>query len=130
MKRFISSSIFLVCIFLAFQIGSFRVDAVGNVDWFLLKENESGKEWLDLGSIKVLKNNQLTVLTRYYENTSKVKDKGETNLYVMKINCLNNEFKDISINGIPQFNSKWKTSNNDELIDNVITRSCAEVIPR
>ena len=130
MKRFISSSIFLVCIFLAFQIGSFRVDAVGNVDWFLLKENESGKEWLDLGSIKVLKNNQLTVLTRYYENTSKVKDKGETNLYVMKINCLNNEFKDISINGIPQFNSKWKPSNDDELIDNVITRSCAEVIPR
>ena len=130
MKRFISSSVFLVCIFLAFQIGSFRVDAVGNVDWFLLKENESGKEWLDLGSIKVLKNNQLTVLTRYYENTSKVKDKGETNLYVMKINCLNNEFKDISINGIPQFNSKWKPSNDDELIDNVITRSCAEVIPR
>ena len=130
MKRFISSSIFLVCIFLAFQIGSFRVDAVGNVDWFLLKENESGKEWLDLGSIKVLKNNQLTVLTRYYENPSNVKDKGETYLYVMKINCLNNEFKDISINGIPQFNSKWKTSNDDELIDNVITRSCAEVIPR
>ncbi len=130
MKRFISSSIFLVCIFLAFQIGSFRVDAVGNVDWFLLKENESGKEWLDLGSIKVLKNNQLTVLTRYYENPSKEKDKGESFLYVMKINCLNNEFKDISINGIPQFNSKWKPSNDDELIDNVITRSCAEVIPR
>jgi len=130
MKRFISSSIFLVCIFLTFQIGSFRVDAIGNVDWFLLKENESGKEWLDLGSIKILKNSQLTVLTRYYQNPSKGKDKGETYLYVMKINCLNSEFKDISINGIPQFNSKWKTSNDDELIDNVITRSCAEVIPR
>ena len=33
-----------------------------------------------------------------------------------------------SINGIPQFNSKWQTSNNDELIDVVIENSCSEFI--
>ena len=38
------------------------------------------------------------------------------------------KFKDTSINGIPQFNSKWQTSNNDELIDVVIENSCSEFI--
>ena len=45
----------------------------------------------------------------------------------MRINCENENFKDISINGIPQFNSKWKVSNNDELIDIVIEKSCLEI---
>jgi len=36
------------------------------------------------------------------------------------------EIKDTSIKGIPQFNSKWQTSNNDELIDIVIENSCLE----
>ena len=38
------------------------------------------------------------------------------------------KFKDTSINGIPQFNSKWRTSNNDELIDVVIENSCSEFL--
>ena len=44
----------------------------------------------------------------------------------MRINCDEKKFKDISINGIPQFNSKWQTSNNDELLDVVIEKSCSE----
>ena len=44
----------------------------------------------------------------------------------MRINCDEKKFKDISINGIPQFNSKWQTSHNDELIDVVIENSCSE----
>ena len=48
----------------------------------------------------------------------------------MKINCDDKKFKDTSINGIPQFNSKWQTSNNDELIDVVIENSCSEFINR
>ena len=46
----------------------------------------------------------------------------------MRINCNEKKFKDTSINGIPQFNSKWQTSNNDELIDVVIENSCSEFI--
>ena len=43
-------------------------------------------------------------------------------------NCTEKKFKDTSINGIPQFNSKWQTSNNDELIDVVIKKGCSAVI--
>ena len=101
--------------------------AIGNVDWFLLKENNDGKEWIDIGSIKNLGNNELSVLTKYFENPSETKSKGETNLYVMRINCTSREYKDISINGILSFNPKWKSSNNDELIDVVMDKSCSEL---
>tara|TARA_Y100000589_G_scaffold287167_1_gene287763 strand:+ start:1091 stop:1483 length:393 start_codon:yes stop_codon:yes gene_type:complete len=104
-----------------------KVFAIGNVDWLLLKENNNGKEWVDLGSIKRLKNNEISVLTKYFENPTKEKTKGETNLYLMQINCISREYKDISINGIPSFKAKWKSSNKDELIDVVIDKSCTEI---
>ena len=102
--------------------------AIGNVDWVLLKENDYGKEWLDKGSIKPLPNGEISVLTKFFKNPTNSNDDGELSLYVMRINCNEKRFKDTSINGIPQFNSKWQTSNNDELIDVVIENSCSEFI--
>nr|WP_225867106.1 hypothetical protein [Prochlorococcus marinus] len=100
----------------------------GNVDWILLKENNDGKEWLDMGSIKKFDNNEISVLTKFFKNPKDSSDKGQLSLYVMRINCDDNRFKDTSINGIPQLSSKWQTSNNDELIDVVIEKSCSEII--
>ena len=102
--------------------------AIGNVDWVLLKENNDGKEWLDKGSIKSFPNGEISVLTKFLKNPAGSNDNGELSLYVMRINCDEKKFKDTSINGIPQFNSKWQTSNNDELIDVVIENSCSEFI--
>ena len=34
-----------------------KASAIGEVNWLLLKENNDGKEWIDLGSIKKIKNN-------------------------------------------------------------------------
>tara|TARA_Y100001978_G_scaffold6546_1_gene5444 strand:- start:147 stop:539 length:393 start_codon:yes stop_codon:yes gene_type:complete len=128
MKKLLKFSILLFTI-ISFNLFNFleKVSAIGEVDWLLLKENDDGKEWVDLGSIKKLNINEITVLTKYFQNPSKVKAKGETNLYVMRINCDNREYKDISVNGIPSFKAKWKTSNDDELIDVVIDKSCSEI---
>ena len=104
--------------------------AIGNVDWVLLKENDDGKEWLDKGSIKLLSNGEISVLTKFFKNPTNSDDDGELSLYVMRINCVEKKFKDTSINGIPQFNSKWQTSENDELIDVVIKNSCSDFINR
>ena len=103
-------------------------NAIGNVNWVLLKENNDGKEWLDKGSIKLLPNGEISVLTKFFKNPTNSDDDGELSLYVMRINCEEKKFKDTSINGIPQFNSKWQASNNDELIDVVIESSCSEFI--
>jgi len=105
-----------------------HANALGNVDWVLLKENNDGKEWLDKGSIKPLPNGEISVLTKFFMNPTDTDDDGELSLYVMRINCEEKKFKDTSINGIPQFNSKWQTSNNDELIEVVIEKSCSEFI--
>ena len=101
---------------------------VGNVDWLLLKENKDGKEWIDMGSIKEINSEEITVLTKYLKNPNESSDKEQLSLYVMRINCNDKIFKDISINGIPQFGSKWQSSNNDELIEVVIEKSCSERI--
>ena len=102
--------------------------AVGNVDWALLKENNDGKEWIDMGSIKEINAGEITVLTKFLKNPKEPSDKEELSLYVMRINCNDKTFKDTSINGIPHFGSKWQTSNNDELIDVVIEKGCSEKI--
>ena len=128
MKRFLKFSISIIIVIslnLVTQVQD--ASAIGEVDWFLLKENDDGKEWIDLGSIKKIKDNEISVLTKYFQNPGKEKVKGETNLYVMRINCDNREFKDISVNGIPSFKATWKTSDNDELIEVVINKSCSEI---
>jgi len=101
---------------------------IGNVDWVLLKENNDGKEWIDMGSIKAINDKDISVLTKFLKNPKDSNDKEELSLYVMRINCSEKKFKDTSINGIPQFNSKWQTSSNDELIDVVIKKGCSAVI--
>ena len=118
-------SLSLLLIILNFASYSY---AIGNVDWVLLKENADGKEWLDKGSIKQHPNSEISVLTKFFKNPTNSDNDGELSLYVMRINCNEKKFKDTSKNGIPQFNSKWQTSNNDELIDVVIENSCSELI--
>ena len=104
------------------------VYALGNVDWVLLKENNDGKEWIDMGSIKEINAKEISVLTKFLKSPKESSDKEQLSLYVMRINCNDKIFKDTSINGIPQFGSKWQTSNNDELIDVVIEKGCSERI--
>ena len=101
---------------------------IGNVDWVLLKENNDGKEWIDMGSIKSINDKEISVLTKFLKKPKDSNDKEQLTLYVMRINCAEKTFKDTSINGIPQLNSKWQTSNNDELIDVVIEKGCSEII--
>jgi len=127
--RFISNFFYfsLSLLFFILNFASYS-NAIGNVDWVLLKENNDGKEWLDKGSIKLLSNGEISVLTKFFKNPTNANDDGELSLYVMRINCDKKKFKDTSINGIPQFNSKWQTSNDDELIDVVIENSCSEFI--
>ena len=78
MKRFSNSILVIFFLFFLFLQISLRVNALGNVEWILVKENQLGKEWLDLGSLKKINENEISVLTRYYENPSEEKDKRET----------------------------------------------------
>ena len=119
-------SLFLSFLLLTLNNSEFAY-GIGNVDWVFLKENKYGKEWIDMGSIKQLNVEEVSVLTKFFKKPKESSEKGQLSLYVMKINCNDKKFKDTSINGIPQFGSKWRTSNNDELIDVVIEKSCSGI---
>ena len=128
MKKFLNL-FFLSLAFLVFILNiSDLAYGIGNVDWVLLKENNDGKEWIDMGSIKTIQDNEISVLTRFYKKPNNSNNKGQLSLYVMRINCDEKKFKDTSVNGMPQFNSKWQTSNDDELIDVVIKKSCSNFL--
>ena len=128
MRIFLKNLIlFIIFISINFFNSGFEAFAIGEVEWVLVKENNDGKEWIDIGSLKRFKNNEISLLTKYFQNPTKTKSKGETNLYVMRINCTSREYKDISVNGIPNYGAKWKRSNNDELIDIVIDKGCSEI---
>ena len=120
-------SLCFACLILILNNSEFAY-GVSNVNWLLLKENNDGKEWIDMGSIKKVNAGEITVLTKFLKNPKESSDKEQLSLYVMRINCNDKTFKDTSINGIPQFGSKWQTSNNDELIEVVIEKSCSERI--
>ena len=117
---------FVISLALIFSPFSFNTYAANEVDWFLLKKNSDGEQWIDKGSIRKYKNDEISVLTRFFENPKEPDNKAKKLLYVMRINCQTKEFKDTSINGIPNLKAKWKSSNNDELIDIVINKTCEE----
>ena len=76
--RFISNFFYFsisLLIFLNFTPYSY---GIGNVDWVLLKENNEGKEWLDKGSIKLLSNGEISVLTKFFKNPTNSDDDGES----------------------------------------------------
>ena len=129
MMKIVLNLFSLFFVFYILILNNFNL-AIGieNVGWLLVKENDDGKEWLDMGSIKKLNGYEISVLTKFFKNPKDLSDKGQLSLYVMNINCNEKTFKDTSINGIPNLNSKWQTSNNDELIDVVIERSCSEIL--
>ena len=125
-KLFFSLVFYLLSFLLILLPFSFGSYAAKDVDWLLLKKNNDGEQWIDRGSIKEYPNNEISILTRFFETPKEPETKGKKLLYVMRINCESKKFKDTSVNGIPKINAKWTSSNNDELIDIVINKSCEE----
>ena len=126
-KLFFSLVFYLLSFLLILLPFSFGSYAAKDVDWLLLKKNSDGEQWIDRGSIKEYPNNEISILTRFFETPKEPETKGKKLLYVMRINCETKKFKDTSINGIPNLKSKWRSSDNDELIDIVINKSCEEI---
>ena len=126
-KLFFSLVFYLLSFLLILLPFSFGSYAAKDVDWLLLKKNNDGEQWIDRGSIKEYPNNEISILTRFFETPKEPETKGKKLLYVMRINCESKEFKDTSINGMPNLKAKWRSSDNDELIDIVINKSCEEI---
>ena len=69
----------------------------------------------------------IEITTKYSKIDPESLKEIEENIYAMKINCLTDQFKDISVNGKKISTAKWQVSNGDKLLDDVILDSCKNV---
>ena len=98
-----------------------------NINWFEVSRTSAGIQYLDRDSIDIEEKVIIELTTKYIKIDSSTSKKIEENIYIMKINCMTNKFKDISVNGKKNLYAKWEDPNGDKLLDNVISDSCENV---
>tara|TARA_B100000579_G_C22441174_1_gene669946 strand:- start:137 stop:538 length:402 start_codon:yes stop_codon:yes gene_type:complete len=98
-----------------------------NNNWVEVSKTPTGIQYLDKGSLKSKGKGIIDIKTKYLKIDTSTSNKIEENIYLMRINCLTNEFKDISVNGKKNLTAKWEAPNGDRLLDDVILNSCKTV---
>ena len=116
----------LVLILLIF-FNSTNIVYGANTNWVEVSRTPAGIQYLDRDSIDIEEKGIIELTTKYIKIAPSTSKKIEENIYIMKINCMTNKFKDISVNGKKNLSAKWEDPNGDKLLDDVISDSCENV---
>ena len=98
-----------------------------DINWVEVSRTPAGVQYLDRDSIDIEEKGIIELTTKYIKIDSRTSKEIEENIYIMKINCMTNKFKDISVNGKKNLSAKWEDPNGDKLLDDVISDSCENV---
>ena len=98
-----------------------------NTNWVEVSRTPAGVQYLDRDSIDIEEKGIIELTTKYIKIAPSTSKEIEENIYIMKINCMTNKFKDISVNGKKNLSAKWEDPNGDKLLDDVISDSCENV---
>ena len=120
---------FLKILVLIFLILFNRTNIVygANSNWVEVSKTATGIQYLEEDSLISKGKGIIEITTKYSKIDPESLKEIEENIYIMKINCMTNKFKDISVNGKKNLNAKWEVSNGDKLLDDVIIDSCKNV---
>ena len=113
-------------ILIIFSININRASAVNN-NWKQVSETNEGIQYWDIGSLINKSNGLIEIKTKYLKKDAENQEIIEENIYTMEINCINNKYKDISVNGKFNLSAKWEAPNGDKLINDLISESCQNV---
>ena len=116
----------LVLILLIF-FNSTNIVYGANTNWVEVSRTPTGIQYLDRDSIDIEEKGIIELTTKYIKIAPSTSKEIEENIYIMKINCMTNKFKDISVNGKKNLSAKWEDPNGDKLLDDVISDSCENV---
>ena len=116
----------LVLILLIF-FNSTNIVYGANTNWVEVSRTPTGVQYLDRDSIDIEEKGIIELTTKYIKIDSSTSKEIEENIYIMKINCMTNKFKDISVNGKKNLSAKWEDPNGDKLLDDLISDSCKNV---
>ena len=100
---------------------------LANTNWIEVSRTPEGIQYLDKDSIDFEEKGIIELATKYIKIDSSTSKEIEENIYIIKINCMTNKFKDISVNGKKNLSAKWEDTNGDKLLDDVISDSCENV---
>ncbi|CAK6695199.1 hypothetical protein VB734_03395 [Synechococcus sp. BA-124 BA4] len=92
----------------------------GPVNWQEVPESPAGRQWWDKGSLRLSRDGELSVLTRFQPASE---DRGQ--LYVMELDCGQKLYRDTSVNGLPRFKAEWQPTGGDDLISAVLDQACS-----
>ena len=98
-----------------------------DINWVEVTRTPAGVQYLHRDSIDIEEKGIIELTTKYIKIDSSTSKEIEENIYIMKINCMTNKFKDISVNGKKNLIAKWEDPNGDKLLDDVISDSCENV---
>ena len=120
---------FLKILVLIFLILFNRTNIVygANSNWVEVSKTAAGVQYLEEDSLIIKGKGIIEITTKYSKIDPESLKEIEENIYAKKINCLTNQFKDISVNGKKNLTAKWQASNGDKLLDDVILDSCKNV---
>ena len=115
--------------FICFFLSLFLIAKVSNakdlVRWKEFASSEDGIQFVDESSMKLNSKDNIELISIFkpYNTLNESEDKQE--LFTMEIDCKRFLYRDNSINGVINTNAKWKESNGDSLIEEVIRISCS-----
>jgi hypothetical protein len=109
----------------------------GPVSWNEVPPTPEGRQWWDGGSLRLSRSGALSVLSRFEpaapegeaEATNPSGRPRPSTLYVMELDCAQELYRDISVNGFPRFRAEWQTAAGDALSTEILRAACKAGAP-
>jgi len=122
----------------------------GPVSWQELPASAEGRQWWDSGSLRLSRQGNLTVLSRFQPAPKPAPDavaapppgaaaeltdgndpdpqsprQAPGILYVMELDCDQALYRDLAVNGLPRWRSQWQPAGPDDLVRRLLNEVCA-----
>jgi len=122
----------------------------GPVAWQELPASAEGRQWWDSGSLRLSRQGNLTVLSRFQPAPKPAPDavaapprgaaaeltddkdpdpqsprQAPGILYVMELDCDQALYRDLAVNGLPRWGSQWQPAGPDDLVRRLLNEVCA-----
>ena len=118
-------NLFILILIIFFNKNNVAFGADNN--WIEVSKTNLGIQYLDRDRLNIKDKEIIEVRTKYLKINPNSSNENEEKIYIMRINCLTNKYKDISVNGKSNLRAKWEEPNGDKLINDVISDSCKNV---
>tara|TARA_B100000579_G_C22454033_1_gene675685 strand:- start:204 stop:590 length:387 start_codon:yes stop_codon:yes gene_type:complete len=127
LKRTRNPLIYLcILVLILFSNGNLKAYGTNN-KWVEVSKTSAGIQYLDIDSLDNKEQGIIEIKTKYLRIDPYSSKTIEENIYIMKIDCIDNKYKDISVNGKKNITAKWEDPKKDKLLNDVILDSCKNV---